>query len=399
MAYVPGSYQAGLLRSGYTDNGDGSFTSPQGDKIRPLQSDVATAATSKLAGDALKAVQSGYGKNDPNFDPRYAMLSAEHNLNPTLAAQAFPQMPGTKTDAAGNFVDITPSFWEKYGPWLALAGVGGVMAAPLIAGAAGAAGGAAGASATPGAAIDLGAPIAGSVGSGVPAGLLGGSTAASSGVLGLASKVAGLGGGKMTLSDILDAAGKIGQVASGAASGAANGRIAQASAQQRQDQLALDAYNAQLAADRLNLAVPTTRAATAVRGDILANAQPFSWTGGSTNVNGIPVPTSSGGLSPALFSSATRALGAQLPKQALAAQTADQGNLASPPPSLTSLPQASPLDTILGAAGTIGSLAGGLNEARKPTSSITPTTSTPGTARDPVAEYLQWLKTGGRPGG
>lgn len=193
VSYTPGSYQAGLVSQGYRDNGDGSFTSPDGQIIIPQISPEASAAQNNLAGQALTAVQNGYGANDPNFDPRYAMLSAEAHLNPTLASQYFPAPSGTMTDKAGNLVDQPPSFWSTWGPWLALAGVGGVMALPAIAGAAGASGAAA---------ADISAPVAGTIGTGVPASVLASATPVSLGGMAagtgaaalLPSSSAGLGG-------------------------------------------------------------------------------------------------------------------------------------------------------------------------------------------------------------
>lgn len=190
MAYLKGSYQAGLLAKGYRDNGDGSFTAPDGSTIRPLMSDAQTASINNLAGQALSKVQQGYGADDPRFDPRYGMLSAEHAIDPTGFSQYFGMPKGTELDASGNIVSKPPSWWSTYGPWLLLGGATAGIAAPAIAGAfAGAAGGAAAAPAA-------GSGIAGAIGAGVPAGAMGsvvplvgpaaaaGSTAGGAGILG-----------------------------------------------------------------------------------------------------------------------------------------------------------------------------------------------------------------------
>lgn len=400
--HLPGSYQAGLVQKGYTDNGDGSFTSPTGDRLTPQMSEQDSANLNDLAGRAHTALVNGYGSTDPTFDPRYGMLSAEHALDPTDTYFKAPS--GTTTDNAGNLIDKPEGFWAKYGPWLALAGAGGLIAAPEIAGALGAGGGAS-AAATP--AVSgatnpavfsglFGAELPGTTaaGAGTVAATSGGlysglfaptaaatgtAGAAGSGILGAAKA---LSGGKMTLGDVLDAAGKIGRVASGYAANAASGRVQQAAMQQRQDQNALDAAT-------LALKTPGARMGNAVRGDILANAQPFAFNG-TRMMGDIPVPTSTGGLSPALFSAATRSLGATVPQQMLDAEQADGGN----PVSLTPLPTPSKLDSVLGAAGLVGSLGGGVGEAMKPTPSIVPPKSA-GTQPDPVDEYLQRLLTGG----
>src|SRR5581483_3475643 len=112
-----------------------------------------------------------------------------------------------------------------------------------------------------------------------------------------------------------------GAAADALSQGRAQGRLQQTGVNQNTDLLAQRRYQNELDAAKLNLSAPGQRAATSVRGDILANAQPFRFTGGTQMVGHIPVPQSEGGLSPALFSSATRQLGGQLSSQALADNT------------------------------------------------------------------------------
>lgn len=124
----------------------------------------------------------------------------------------------------------------------------------------------------------------------------------------------------------------------GVASGRQQGRETEATFQQRQDQLAQGRYQNELDAARLNLQAPTMRAQQSVRGDILANAQPFQITG--TRMMGrIPIPTTTGGLSPALFSDDTRSLGRMLSAGAVGQQGVNDGRAIEAPPQLTPLPR------------------------------------------------------------
>lgn len=135
-----------------------------------------------------------------------------------------------------------------------------------------------------------------------------------------------------------------GSVAGALAGGRAQGRMDEAGINQIQDR------NKIVAADT-NLRAGSTRAGQAVQGDILAHAQPFRYTGGTSMAGNIPIPQSEGGLSPAIFSDSTRALGSQLSSDALRAQQTDHGN----PASLTPLPQSTALDSILNTAALVGS--------------------------------------------
>ena len=273
--------------------------------------------------------------------------------------------------------------WGALGPLLGLAGISGVAgAAALSGGAAGAAGGTTGAAGAAGGATSAYGPLAEGYGlatttAAAPAGIAGGSGMSILDTIGSLVKP----GSKVD--NILNIAGKIGNVASNAAAGAASGRMDQAAIQQRQDALNLQRYQDQIAGAKLNLDAPGQRAGNAVRGDILANAQPFQWTGSTHQVGNIPVPDATGGLSPALFSDSTRALGKLLPTQALTQQQTNGGNAIGAPPDLTSLPTPSGIDSLLSTAGTLGSFAGagGSN------------------ATDPVQTYLNNLKKKGQPNG
>lgn len=155
--------------------------------------------------------------------------------------------------------------------------------------------------------------------------------------------------GKSVLSHpgtILNAAGDIAGGLGALEQGRADGRVTQAGVNQAQDRNSIGAA-------AVNLGAGAHRGAQAVQGDVMANAQPFKWTGDNQMVGNIPVPQFSGGVSPGIFSDNTRKLGAQLSADALAGQTADHGNVAS----LTPLPEAGKMDSILSTASSLGSLA------------------------------------------
>jgi hypothetical protein len=145
----------------------------------------------------------------------------------------------------------------------------------------------------------------------------------------------------------------IGQTAAGTAAGRQQGRETQAMMQQRQDQLAQQRYGNELSAAQLNLQAPQVRAQQSVKGDILANAQPFKWTGQTAMVGNIPVPQSTGGLNPSIFSDNTRSLGRMLSAGAVGQQGVNDGRAIEAPPGLTPLPQAGRADSILSIIGQI----------------------------------------------
>lgn len=151
---------------------------------------------------------------------------------------------------------------------------------------------------------------------------------------------------------------------SAASGGRLNGRTLQAL-------LDLDRYKAQgsqfatssnnaLQGAKFALDAPSTRASQSVRGDIMANGQ-------DAHVTGLPsyikVPQSTGGLRPSMFSDNTRAYGAGLSRDALAAQMAGGDKVAYPTaPALPDVPEASALDTGLNAGSSIASILAALDK-------------------------------------
>lgn len=247
---------------------------------------------------------------------------------------------------------------------LALTGIGAAGIGPLaglFGGAAGAGSAAAGAG---GLAAD-GTLASSTIGSGFIPAIAGGTGSAvgagagGAGILGTAAKFAGISDPSNPLS-YLGVAGKIGDALGAAGQGAANGRVTQAGITQREDQLAQQQYQNQLAGAKFALAAPQERASNSVKGDILSNAKDFAW-GAPTMSGNIPIPTSTGGLRPSIFSDNTRALGAQMSSDALAGAKSGADNL--PVPALTPLPEAGTGSSILTTAGIIGGLADAFNPA------------------------------------
>jgi hypothetical protein len=125
------------------------------------------------------------------------------------------------------------------------------------------------------------------------------------------------------------------QIGASYAASKAQGRAAEATINQRQDQGAQNAYatdksldlealirgyqaeldkaKGQLSEYETKLAAPQSRASNSVRGDILANVQDA----GVSAPPGVNVTSFSGGLRPSLLSGNSRALGAQMSKEAL----------------------------------------------------------------------------------
>lgn len=190
------------------------------------------------------------------------------------------------------------------------------------------------------------------------------------------------------------------QIGGSIAASRAQGRAAEAAANQRQDQGAQNAYATdksldlealvraqQAELDRMKgvmseydtrLAAPQSRAANAVRGDILANVQDV----GVNAPAGVNVTSFSGGLRPSLLSGNSRALGQQMSKEALLdalngsptpftnTKPLDLSSITGrQSPTQTALPQPSGMDRVLEAIGTYGSLAGGLMNSQRPNTS------------------------------
>lgn len=158
---------------------------------------------------------------------------------------------------------------------------------------------------------------------------------------------------------VLDSAGDIGSVLSAIEAARAKGRIDQGDAQQRQALAAANIYRTQ--AD-VALKGPEQSARSAALGDQMANMQPFAWTGGTSMSGNIPVPQSTGGLTPANFGPATRKAGSDLATLS-ANRVSDSAFNIPKPPVLPPLPSSNGLDSILGTAGSLGSLAGALGKA------------------------------------
>jgi hypothetical protein len=189
------------------------------------------------------------------------------------------------------------------------------------------------------------------------------------------------------------------QIGSAYAASKAQGRAAEATINQRQDQGAQNAYATDKSLDlealvraygaeldratgilkeqEARLAAPGQRASNSVRGDILANVQDV----GVSAPAGVNVTSFSGGLRPSLLSGNSRALGAQMSKEALL--DALDGKDATPfsdltpvdlssitgrtAPAQTGLPQASGIDKVMEQIGLWGGLAGaGLNAMGQP---------------------------------
>ena len=112
----------------------------------------------------------------------------------------------------------------------------------------------------------------------------------------------------------------ISAAASGVGQGRAQGRMQEAEMQMLRDRLVQQRYGNELDAARLNLDAPQVRAKQSVKGDVLANAQPFEWTGQNKMLGNIPVPQFQGGLNPGIFSDNTRSLGRMLSAGAVGQQ-------------------------------------------------------------------------------
>lgn len=154
-----------------------------------------------------------------------------------------------------------------------------------------------------------------------------------------------------TMGSYLDKAGTMSDALGGWNRGLQQGRENETLYNQRQDRNAIDHYTAETNAARLNLLAPQARGQTSVQGDILANAKPFSWTGSTRMVGNIPVPQSTGGLSPDLFSDNTRALGNEMSANALADnRRLPYGDAIGSPPSLTPVVKAGTGSNILSGA-------------------------------------------------
>lgn len=220
------------------------------------------------------------------------------------------------------------SFWSKLGKGLAIGG--SALATGLTGGAA---------------APLLMKSIGGALG--------GGAGAATSGLGGVLSQVAGA---SNSLSPIL------GNLAAGRAKGQ------QTEAGIRSDALQQEFMNKMLL-DKINAERPGLRANQAVQGDILANAQDFQVNGPSRVMS--HVLQTSGGLRPSMLSAGTRQLGRDM--SANAASSMGHENLPTAPDWHQSMPSSNILDQILGVAGPATSLMGAFhNTVGQPPQAATP---------------------------
>jgi hypothetical protein len=285
------------------------------------------------------AIQHGIGLNDKydQIDQNGQISEAHHKLRDFAYGAAIAGLGATGLGAAG----IGP-LSGLFGAGAAGAGAGAGVGADV-----------AGASALGGGGVAAGLP--GAMAS-LPA-IGGAATGASGGILGTAGKLFGITDPKNPMS-YLGLAGKVGDALGAAGAGAAQGRITQTELNQKQDALALQRYNDQLAGARFSLQAPQMRAANSVKGDILSNAKDFAW-GAPSMVGNIPVPSSTGGLRPSIFSDNTRALGGQMSSDALAGARSGADNL--PVPNLTPMDTAGAGSGYLTTAGIIGGLSDALN--------------------------------------
>jgi hypothetical protein len=165
------------------------------------------------------------------------------------------------------------------------------------------------------------------------------------------------------LDNFWDTIGNVGSVASKTAEGRALGRKSEAELAQEQDKIAVQRYlaglqgaNTDLNQRKFALGAPGIRAGTAVRGDVLANAQDAGVQGPIVGTHG-NIPTITGGLRPSILSSDTRALGSQLSRDALLQQM--KGDTFAPTaalPPTTPLPKPNALDSLLSGGGLAGNL-------------------------------------------
>lgn len=190
------------------------------------------------------------------------------------------------------------------------------------------------------------------------------------------------------------AAGAIGRIASGAAHGSADQRHTENQETAEKNRLLAQLYgtnqnatmNALMAGSRersdqrgqalderkFALSAPSTRANQSVRGSILQNAQPVTLSGLPDRVSS-HIPQISGGLTPAMFSADTRALGGEMTRKALIDQLkgdtfdpmeqTDFNKGVLPLPKMEEYQKAGLLEKILGGVGLAGSLAGGVGQA------------------------------------
>jgi hypothetical protein len=273
-----------------------------------------------------------------------------------------------------TFINPRSGALEGHRGW---SGLNGIQKAAIIAAAAAATGGglaAAGAfGAGGGAGAGAGASAASGAGAALPGGVIAPGVTAGLGGMGAAGAAAGGGGLLGTLGTI----GKLGSLATGAATNLRAGRQEDAVLNLQQDRAKADIYgtqqnavfnraNQELQQKQFGMTTAPTRARQAALGDILANIQNVK----VTPPPGIRMGEVSGGLSPALLGPNARSAGSELSRQALlklmdGSDTKFSDMPLLTPPPIQSTPQASKSENLLGILGTLGGLAGGVNEVMR----------------------------------
>lgn len=147
---------------------------------------------------------------------------------------------------------------------------------------------------------------------------------------------------------IIDTASNLGDLIAKANQDAAQGRAQAGMLNQSQALAAANIYRSQLDA---SLKGPTESARSTALGDTMANVKPFEW-GDPKMVGNIPVPTGSGGLTPANFGPNTRQAGADLSNLSASRVNSPTFNLPTPPV-LPPIPTQGGLSSALGTAGAL----------------------------------------------
>jgi len=153
-----------------------------------------------------------------------------------------------------------------------------------------------------------------------------------------------------------------GQVAGNAAGASAQGRLAEAQANQNQDRNALSLFQDKNAQAQQALNQHSQLAHQAGQGDLMSNVQDVNISGLPSNVH---MGNVTGGLRPSLLGPNARQAGQTLSRNALLQLMQGDTNLPKAP-ELTPLPQANAMDKINAGLGYAGSMAGAISPLFKP---------------------------------
>lgn len=148
-----------------------------------------------------------------------------------------------------------------------------------------------------------------------------------------------------------------GQVAGNDAAASAQGRLAQAGAQQAQDRNAIGLFGAKNAAAQQALNQHGQLAQQAAQGDVMSNVQDTQFSGLPSYIHQANI---SGGLKPSLLGPNARQAGQTLSRNALMQLMAGDTNLPKAP-ELTPLPEASTMDGFNKGLSRVGAFAGALS--------------------------------------